>query len=525
MSDKNNTSADKAEESDRSPQVGALLRASRLRVGEDLRDVSEDLCIRYLYLEAIEDCRYTDLPGDTYAIGFIRSYAEHLGLDGEEVVRRYRAEQVSGKRLSDLSFPTPVPESGVPKGAIVLVGVVLAVLVYGGWYVTTTDESILSDLISPVPDRLQHLVDDQGNTNTDASAGNTSSDATVAGQAGSASDAETSTRVSQQTQEALDANTAEALAEATEAARDSISTPAETATGEVSSAAEQASETSVTETPAPETPTENTETPQPAVEAESAEPSGQPEQNDDALPASTESAGENSEVTSSQQSEQVSPETPSVNVTEDVTASAAPEEQSSDAGASSSDNQLTSAVEAAPSETPTAEVPETETSSTPAEGLVVSDTVEEAAATQTAEAEVTAEDLNARSLQAATTGGAVEPQQTEASTVPAAETAAAQPATTAAPAGDGIVIRAVESSWVQITDPASGEVVFTGLMNPGTSFDVPSRSGLLLDTGNAGAIDIFVDGATVPKLGGVGSVRKGVALDRERLLAGTATNR
>ena len=76
------------------PQVGALLRASRLRVGEELREVSDVLCIKFLYLEAIEECRYADLPGDTYAVGFIRSYAEHLGLDGDEVVRRYRTEQM-----------------------------------------------------------------------------------------------------------------------------------------------------------------------------------------------------------------------------------------------------------------------------------------------------------------------------------------------------------------------------------------------------------------------------------------------
>ena len=64
--------------------VGALLRASRLRVGENLQDVAAMLCIRYPYLEAIESARYNELPGLTYAVGFIRAYAEHLGLDSEE---------------------------------------------------------------------------------------------------------------------------------------------------------------------------------------------------------------------------------------------------------------------------------------------------------------------------------------------------------------------------------------------------------------------------------------------------------
>ncbi|MBC8159418.1 MAG: helix-turn-helix domain-containing protein, partial [Alphaproteobacteria bacterium] len=55
------------------PGVGALLRASRLRYGEELQDVSAVLRIRYPYLEAIEDGRYDDLPGPSYAVGFVRT--------------------------------------------------------------------------------------------------------------------------------------------------------------------------------------------------------------------------------------------------------------------------------------------------------------------------------------------------------------------------------------------------------------------------------------------------------------------
>ncbi len=45
--------------------VGALLKASRLRIGDDLRDIANILKIRYVYLEAIEDGRFEDLPGHT----------------------------------------------------------------------------------------------------------------------------------------------------------------------------------------------------------------------------------------------------------------------------------------------------------------------------------------------------------------------------------------------------------------------------------------------------------------------------
>ena len=130
---------------------------------------------------------------------------------------------------------------------------------------------------------------------------------------------------------------------------------------------------------------------------------------------------------------------------------------------------------------------------------------------------VTADDLNARSLKQATAKRAAALAQ--ADTV-------AQPVDRTTPiASSGIVIRASDSSWVEVRDPANGRVIFTGLLSPEATIDVPDISGLLLDTGNAGALEIYVDGAMVPKLGSIGSVRKGVSLNADRLKAGTAVNR
>ena len=55
--------------------VGALLRAARLRRGDNLRQVSSVLRIRYDYLESIENGRFDDLPGTIYSTGLIRTYA------------------------------------------------------------------------------------------------------------------------------------------------------------------------------------------------------------------------------------------------------------------------------------------------------------------------------------------------------------------------------------------------------------------------------------------------------------------
>ena len=62
----------------------------------------------------------------------------------------------------------------------------------------------------------------------------------------------------------------------------------------------------------------------------------------------------------------------------------------------------------------------------------------------------------------------------------------------------------------------------TRLLRPGNDYRVPDRPGLRLSTGNAGAIEILVDGEVVPSIGPIGQVRRDVALDIERLRRGTA---
>lgn len=177
----------------------------------------------------------------------------------------------------------------------------------------------------------------------------------------------------------------------------------------------------------------------------------------------------------------------------------------------------------APTEQPAqTETPATETAQTESAPAPVETQTETQASSQTptTEREVTAEDLNTLVLRQATGGNG------SATT----EAAPAPPETAALNSGDtantsGIVIRATSSSWVEIRDPATSTIVFTGLMGVGKTFNVPDREGLILDTGNAGALDITVDGTSVPKIGGVGAVRKNVSLDAERLKAGTATSR
>lgn len=138
-------------------RVGADLRAARENIGWTLPAVAAHLRIRLPYLEAIEEGRIADLPGNAYALGFVRGYAKELGLDPEEIARRFRAEAAEVNRKTELSFPAPVPQRGLPAGAIMLLGLLVAVGGYIVWYRVSSDAP-LSEVIRPVPERLAELI-------------------------------------------------------------------------------------------------------------------------------------------------------------------------------------------------------------------------------------------------------------------------------------------------------------------------------------------------------------------------------
>ncbi|PPR76878.1 MAG: hypothetical protein CFH06_01581, partial [Alphaproteobacteria bacterium MarineAlpha3_Bin5] len=138
--------------------VGGLLQATRIRLGQDIGEISATLRINYRYLIAIEDGRYEDLPGATYAAGFIRAYSEHLGLDSEEVVLHYKKERTTKKGQEELLFPTPMPEGGIPKGAVFLIGLMISVSAYGAWYFGNYEEISFSRLLRGVPQQLESLI-------------------------------------------------------------------------------------------------------------------------------------------------------------------------------------------------------------------------------------------------------------------------------------------------------------------------------------------------------------------------------
>jgi cytoskeleton protein RodZ len=137
-------------------RVGEDLRDSRLSLGLSVEEMAQRLRIRRPYLEALEEGRIRDLPGPAYAVGFVRAYSVALGLDADEMVRRFRDLSGAGaNRKTDLIFPEPVPERGVPAGAVVVVGAILAIGAYVAWYNISGTGNRTVDMVPPVPPRLE----------------------------------------------------------------------------------------------------------------------------------------------------------------------------------------------------------------------------------------------------------------------------------------------------------------------------------------------------------------------------------
>lgn len=128
-------------------EIGVMLRRRREEVGQDLAFISAKTHIRQHYLKAIEDGRRKDLPGTAYMIGYVRTYADYLGFDGDRLITDYHAE-LAGPRKKAEKQPEPEP-AGLPQIQVSPVTLVFALLTFGlagymAWgYFSDQDEGVV----------------------------------------------------------------------------------------------------------------------------------------------------------------------------------------------------------------------------------------------------------------------------------------------------------------------------------------------------------------------------------------------
>ena len=452
---------------ERKTGTGSLLRASRLRCGEELEDIAQSLRIRRRHLEAIEDGRFDELPGTTYAVGFIRAYADYLGLDSDEVVRRFKEEntlQPGRPPKAELVFPSPMSESGIPRGAVVFLGVLIGVIAYGGWYSSTVDNDFFKNWIEPVPQRLADMVSGGGSPAEPDRSQAVAADKPV---------------------EAVDPTP--------------VTTPKpEMAEPEIADTATE----SATDAPA---------TDAPSIVATSPDPAPTDTASSDALAADTASGA--SEVTATAPTA-VATATESAAETPDATP--APETAAAPAPEPATETSATETVPE-PARPPQSIAQPVETAELPAPAAEPSASDNAAAAAPETAA---AEGLSSE------TPNDMAPAAEVADQATAAGTAATEVANVPAiPEGTRIVLTAISDSWVEVRETVTDTWVWGKLLRAGESYPVPDRPNLKLKTGNAGGLTIAVDGTNVPPVGESGEVVRNVLLDPDRLKAGTAASR
>ena len=508
-------------ESQAAPSFCETLIEARVRGGYSVGDAARALRIQEHYLQALEDGRFDEIPGNTYAIGFLRSYAGFLALDPDELVDAFKREQGLESGEQRLAFPSPSDTSPKPRFWLILLVLVLAGLAYGGWQYQSTGSQIATDLVDDVSTRLTEAV----GLGTEEAAQATGT-----------------TETTQITQEPAAVATDDAsAASATVGAEESAATaPAEAAISD-SSPADPAPEgpapTSVATgdatIPAAESWDETgTEQAADAAAIDGAREDGEPIP---PAPPKAEAASDAAPVTSA-------PAAPAAPGETAQQAEAAAPTESGGAGEAAGTAVEQRPAVAAPLDLAAAQVG----GSGGAEEAVAGPDAPTAASAASAESAVSAEALPVIETEPVEVVALQElpPLAQEQPAQPAADTAGEGTAAPQVPGADEtwpaaesgyvpkvygrsnadarVVITATDDSWVQVQGP-DNELLLTRILHTGDSYRVPDRPGLVMVTGNAGGLEIRVDDAPAPALGPLGVVMRNIALDPDRLLAGTAT--
>ena len=92
--------------------LGETLRQARLDKGVSLADAARDTRIRRAYLEALESEDPAALPAAVYTRGFLRTYAEYLGLSGQAMLDLY---QPQARREPSPTLRPAVPRVAIPR--------------------------------------------------------------------------------------------------------------------------------------------------------------------------------------------------------------------------------------------------------------------------------------------------------------------------------------------------------------------------------------------------------------------------
>jgi cytoskeletal protein RodZ len=136
--------------------IGERLREAREAKGVSLDEVANQTRIPVRHLQHIEHEEWDALPAITYCIGFVRSYANTIGLDGAEMGRELR-DRLGGSRSRAPApeYYQPADPSRVPPRSLALIAaviIVVAIIAYAIWRSSLDDADEPASVTLPVPE-------------------------------------------------------------------------------------------------------------------------------------------------------------------------------------------------------------------------------------------------------------------------------------------------------------------------------------------------------------------------------------
>ena len=132
--------------------VGQILADARREQNLTIQQVAEKIHIRQQYLVDLEEGQLSDLPGRVYILGFIRTYARLLDLDGEELIRRLK-ELPKLPNYQRSQAPIPMHAEEEPSFlALVISAVVVVTIAIVGYFFLKPAEKISPPLDEVIRD-------------------------------------------------------------------------------------------------------------------------------------------------------------------------------------------------------------------------------------------------------------------------------------------------------------------------------------------------------------------------------------
>ena len=166
--------------------IGTILKSSRLKSKISLEEISSELCIRKIYLTALEEGDYETLPPVPYGIGYVRTYARYLGLNPERAVQLYKTAAIGEEPKEVEEEVTPVPEVNKSNIWHIVAGFAILAIIYGGWSLYSAESEPKQDAIVDEEqivveeniDADENIADEATTTNATAEVNATTSDKT-----------------------------------------------------------------------------------------------------------------------------------------------------------------------------------------------------------------------------------------------------------------------------------------------------------------------------------------------------------